>query len=704
MKLPRPSRQCSPRCPSNRVVPALLRIAVAVAVVLVPWAFTSPAEADGQVQIRLEPGWNLVGWLEQSGEVAALYDHLPGLEAILSPTGQAHPWIGDQWQVVRPGSTARVGPGAPLWLRMAEGQTDVWRQQPLALVPSRTLSAGWQTVVWSWDADTWKGMEQVGDISDRWGESFTLGPWEAAASVVGSRLEEVRRWDAASQRFEALGRRGAGSDALYAGRQIRAGDALMVRLTASAQWRSPIGVEPVLGTRWMESRTEQRLREALADARSSFRDVLGLTPPPLVVIVEKFPFPCLSGGGIGMVRLYLPCGSIQRLVDNAVIGNYADTLVRERESGSSLSEPIWLTGGLAYYSAMRSRTGLSAPAYREAKDVLIGLARSTRLALTSDQFKRDAWTPGPLWYSNREQLRTALWTLAVDWLARGYGEAALSRYVEQRRTVPWREAFRSAFGQSVEQLLARFGRYRDSLTADGRHWASRPYQQIMFPGAMTEERWEIFEAVEGIVDFFAQRYGLTASTVTFMLDLPDTTYSREEHAITPQSCGRVHGAVAIVSTTCTFVFIIAHEYVHVLQEEQRSGGRHSPQPTWLFEGAADYFALIHFDHYRSDEARTGFGDREWEAARLVRRYGNLASDLALAERALDDRPYLIGALASRHLVAWRGPDALWATFGRSSTSDFADHFAVATGIRLERFLEDFGSWLRGLADPESTSK
>ncbi|MCY3572466.1 MAG: hypothetical protein OXH19_14150 [Chloroflexi bacterium] len=682
----------------------MLWIAVAVAAMLVAWAFASPAEADGQLEIWLEPGWNLVGWLQQSGEVAALYDQLPGLEAILSPTRQAHPWIGDQWQVVSPGSTARVGPGDPLWLRMAEGQTGTWRQQPLALVPSRALQTGWQTVVWSWDADTWRGVERVRAISDRWGESFSFGPWEAAASVVGAGLQEVRRWDAESQRFEALGRRGEGSDELYMGPPIRHGDALLVRLAAPAQWRNPVGVEPVLGTRWMDVGAEQRLREALADARSSFRDVVGLAPPELVVVVERFPFPCLSGGGTRMVRLYLPCGSIEKLVDNAIIGNYADTLVRELESGPSRSEPIWLTGGLAHYSALRSRSGLGEPAYREAKDVMVGLARSTPLALTSEQFARDAWSPGPLWYSNREQLRTALWTLAVDWLARGYGEAALSRYVEQRRTVPWREAFRSAFGQPVEQFLARFGRYRDSLSADGRHWASRPYHQIMFPGAMTEERWELFETVEGIVDFFARRYGLTASTVTFMLDLPDTTYSREENAITPQSCGRVNGAVVIVSSICNFVFIFAHEYVHVLQEEQRWGGRHSPQPRWSFEGAADYFALIHYHHFQSDEAGTGFSDRETEAARLVRRYGDALSDLDLAERALDDRPYLVGALASRHLVAWRGSDALWATFGRSSTSDFADHFAAATGIGLGRFLEDFGFWLRELAESESTSK
>jgi len=547
-------------------------------------------------------------------------------------------------------------------------------------------------------------MKRVDAIGDHWGESFSLGPWEAAASVVGAALREVRRWDPEAQVFETLSRRGVGSDKLYEGRQIRRGDALLVRVTTPSHWRSPTNVEPVLGTRWMDARAEQRLRVALAEARSRLRDVVGLSPPTLLVVVEKFPFPCLSGGGAGMVRLYLPCGSIQQLVDNAVIQSYSDTLVTELERRPSRSEPIWLAGGLAHYSAMRSRTGLGTPAYRRTKDVLVGLARSTPLALTSEQFAYDAWSPGPLWYSNRERLRKALWTLAVDWLARGYGEAAIGRYVEQRQTVPWREAFRSAFGQSVDQMLARFGRYRDSLTADGRHLAARPYHQIMFPGVMTEERWETFEAVEGIVDFFAQRYGITASTVTFMLDLSDESYGREEGAITPQTCGKVDGGVVIVWSTCTFDFIIAHEYVHVLQLEQGRGCCYNPQPTWLLEGAAEYFALMHSAHLSGDEAAAGFEHREVEAARQIRVYGDVLSEQALAERALEDRPYLIGALASRHLVAWRGSDALWAAFKASATSDFSRYFAAATGLSLERFLEDFGSWLRRLTDPESTSK
>ena len=656
-----------------------------------------PAEADERVEVQLEPGWNLVGWLEPAGEVSDLYRRLPGLQAILLLDPGARPWAGPAWRVVRPGDRGRVSPGDALWLQMAPGRPAVWSQRAAPPLPSRLLKSGWQAVVWSWGADSWDGVEAVDLESGFYQEAYTFGPWEAAATAVTGGLREVRRWDAEAQRFEILSRGGAGSDELYEGPSIRRGEALLLRLETAAEWRAPSG-PPVLGTRWMRQSDETRLRAALSEAESGFASVLGLEPPSLVIQALTIGIGCLSGGGVGLVKLYLPCASIGPMVDNAVIPGYVDTLVDEHEWGEP-SEPTWLAGGLAHYSAMRWRAERGRASYDETRDALVGLARSSPLALTSSYFHALGPQPGPLWLSSRAPLREALWTLAVDWLARGYGERALRAYVERRRSSPWDEAFRVSFGASAHQLLANFGRYREWLAADGRFWTGRPFQQIMFPGAMTDERWRSFAETEAIVDFLAERYARVASSATFMLDLPDAVYGQTEGAITPQSCGRAVGGLVTVSATCMFPFIIAHEYAHVLQHEARHSGRYWPQPGWLYEGAADYLALSYSDHADAQQAGAGLAHREAAAAEQVRQFADGLADSGLAQQTLAELPYAAGALAVRHLVRWRGIDALWALFAPAWQGEFSVYFSSQTGLSLGRFLDDFGGWLRTLNNP-----
>ena len=656
----------------------------------------APAEADDVVEVQLSPGWNLVGWLEPPGEVGELYERLPGLQAILLADAAAGPWSGPDWRVVRPGEGGRVSTGDALWLRLAPGRHTVWRQRAAPTIPSRQLRSGWQAVVWSWGANSWDGVEAVDRESRGSWESFAFGAWEAAAAAITGGLREVRRWDAVEQRFEILSRRGAGSDELHTGPAIRRGEALLVHLQTAAEWRVPNGA-PVLGTRWMSLGDEARLRAALSKAEAGFAAVLGLEPPSVVVQARTIGIGCLSGGGVGLVTLYLPCGAIQQMVNDAVITNYADTLVHEHEWAEP-SEPLWLAGGLAYYSAMRVRAERGRPGYDEAREVLVGLARSSPLPLSSTYLAGPSSRVAPLWHSSRAPVREALWTLAVDWLARGYGERALRTYIERRQTVSWGEAFQDSFGVPAPLLLANFGRYREWLADGGRFWAARPLHQIVFPGAMTEDRWRTFAETEAIIDFFAERYGRVASSVTFMLDLPDALYGQAEGAITPQSCGRADTGVVIVSATCTFPFIIAHEYAHVLQYEERYSGRYSPQPRWLTEGAADYLALSYSDDAAPERAGAGLAHRERRAAEQVRQVSEGLTDLALAEQTLAELPYAAGALAIRHLVRWRGIDALWALFGPTRQDEFPVYFSAQTGLSLERFLDDFGGWLRTLTD------
>ncbi len=686
------------RLPARR---RLVYLSAVLASVLFTVLYAEPAEAQEPVEVQLSPGWNLVGWLEPAGEVGELYERLPGLQAILLAAPGARPWAGPDWRVVRPGDRGRVLPGDALWLKLAPGRPTIWRQRAATSIPSRPLRAGWHAVVWSWGADSWDGVEAV-DRENRGGwEPFALGAWEAAAAAVTGGLREVRRWDAVDQRFESMSRRGAGSDELSTGPAIRRGEALLLRLETAAEWRVPSGA-PVIGTRWMSLESEARLRAALSEAEAGFAAVLGLEPPSVVVQARTIGFGCLTGGGVGLVTLYLPCGAIPALVNDAVIQNYADTLVHEHER-SGPSEPLWLAGGLAQYSAMRVRAERGRPRYEEARDVLVGLARSSPLPLTSTSFTGPSSRVGPLWYSSREPVREALWALAVDWLARGYGERALRAYVEHRRTLPWAEAFQASFSVSAPQMLANFGRYREWLSADGQFWAARPHHQIMFPGDMTEDRWRTFAEVEAIVDFFAERDGRVASSVTLMLDLPDAIYGQAEGAITPQSCGRAVGGLVTVSATCMFPFIVAHEYAHVLQHDERHSGRYSPQPRWLYEGAAEYLALNYSDHADPERAGAGLDHREGKAAEQVRQSSEGLTDLALAEQMLEELPYAAGALAVRHLVRWRGIDALWALFAPAWQGEFPAYFRAQTGLSLERFLDDFGGWLRTLAHPGASA-
>ncbi len=652
------------------------------------------------MEVQLQAGWNLVGWLEAAGPAGSLFDRIPALEAVMVRAPAPWPGTGLHWIPIDRSGTTVVAPGEALWLKIAAERPSVWRQQPAAVAPSRPLAAGWQAVVWSWGAEGWDGPGAVDAMSRLYRKPFTLGPWDAAASGVTDGLREVWRWDARTQRFEILSRRGSGSEDLYEGAGISRGEVLLLYLQTAAEWRTPDG-PAVLGTRWMSVQDDSRLREALTEAESGFAGTLGLDPPTLVVEVHRIGFGCLTGGGVGVVKLYLPCGSIRKIVNSAVIQNYVDTLVWKHEQ-SGLSEPIWLAGGTAHYSALLFQAERRLLGYEEARDVLIGLARSSPLPVTSAYFEGyDPWV-GPLWTSSREPLREALWNLAVDWLARGYGDQAVRAYIEGRQSVPWRDAFRSSFGISAEHALAQFGRYREWLAADGRFWSNRPFQQIMFPGAMTEQRWQTFDIVEEIIDFFAKQHGRSASSVTFMLDLDSTIYSQLEGSITPQSCGRAQGGLVMLSTTCMYPFIIAHEYAHVLQHDEREGGRYTPQPTWLSEGAADYLALEYRAVATEQDISVLVTSIEENTASLVRSYSERLSYLAVAERALADRPYAVGSLAVRHLVRWGGFDALWAVFAPSWERDFPLYFAAQTGLSLERFFDDFGGWLRAMADSQSS--
>ena len=358
--------------------------------------------------------------------------------------------------------------------------------------------------------------------------------------------------------------------------------------------------------------------------------------------------------------------------------------------------------------------------YETFRRAMIGFARATDLALDSallnDPFVYSYRGPSEQWQASRREFQRWISAFAIDWLVEQTSEAALAQYAQTRFVGDWRAAFHDAFGMSIDEFRHEFAAYRAALAAadGGAPRLSRPLHHVVFFGPLTDERRALVPAIEEIVDLFEHEYGLVAPAATFVLDIDQGSYDRFTGAIGAiYDCGRTYDSFVYVLDVCTAPFVVAHEFVHVLQHELRSG-HGGVRPLWLIEGAADYLATLQALAAGRGDPETAWGIREASAAGVIQalhsgptRLPATASAAEVARAAIDrDEQFHVYTLAVRHLVERFGIARLFAAFGPAWSAagpDEAGRFQAVFGASLDDFYASFGRWLRTLPVPPSSS-
>jgi len=651
----------------------------------------------GEIETTLYPGWNLIGWLEPDAPVHALFERIPGLQAVHGQEESQGAERGPRWRDISEESDERISTGDAIWLLVGGTRPLVLRQRATK-VPPQQLAPGVSAVTWAWPQEVWPGRDLLAQTA--WTEDEKrLLPWDAVSAVVGSELLGFWRWHAQEQAFELYLRGQTAASERGITRELQPGEAILVVQRGHGSWTLP-GHPPILNSQSLTAAEEDALRESARDAKSYFKARLTWAPKSALVIrIERWSdsSPCSHGGGGGHRRLYLSCDRLQHLTWEALSAGYAETY-------ANLSAPPWLKTGVPNYVALRYRSDRGIQEYRGAREHLIGVSRSTPLRLEDlERIYSSVDQPSMQWAS-LAFLQRAIGTLAVDWLAETYGEQKVWQFIGLLGETPWRDALARAFGLSDSRILAEFEAYRETLSrVDGRSfWMQQPLHQVIFSGPMTEARWELIEAVRDIVDVMQARHGVTTSAASFVLELTNDEYAREEYRLTPISCGRAPRSLIFALVECSTPYVIAHEYYHLLQREVRGSEWVPNAPTWLFEGSADYAAL----GYTTHGVALGVSSREDVMLELARRAESVAEQVGLhlpaqdlAAGALERSPYTVGQFAVRMLAERVGERAILRAFGTEwaeGGDDDASRFESVFGWPFNDFLQEFGEWLRDL--------
>lgn len=669
-----------------------LTIALGSALLLAPSAgqAQSPEPPTTAVTVWLYPGWNFVGWLGEDGPDDVLFGLADAstseVAAVRAPGPANSPAATVTWEPLERGAGRMIRTGEPLWILIAGESSVRWQQDALLDPPVSPLGAGRHAVVWSWAGDR---------------------PFGAVLGRVAGQLVSAQRWNVHRQAFERH------PLDLINPFDVRRGEALYLQIEAPAVWGPALGGPTVTGTDWLPETDRRTVEHAAAEVHRYFDRWLGITPLPFEVHTQEFPFPCLTAAGAYRATLYLPCLHIplDQLAGSTIAESYATAAVPVVRERGGHTEPEWLVAGHAHYVYARWMDAAGLRPYRSFYREMVGFTRATDLTLDSAPLQPAADSPPlgyiidperPLWEPSRREFQRWMGTLAIDWLVQWTGEAALEQYAHTRFAGDWRAAFRDAFGMSVDRFLYWFEYWRARVApADGgTPRLSRPFHSVVFSGPLTDERRALVATIEEIVDFFEREYGLVATTATFILDINVANYKRVFTGGLP--CGHVDRSLIYLVEECTFPFLIAHEFVHVLQNDLGLG-RGARQPQWLIEGAAEYLAMQQsLDAERSDP-ETAWTSREEFASGVITAAPAAASDAEVAIAAIErDEYYQVYTLAVRHLVERFGIDPLFAAFGPAWSEagpDEAGRFQAVFGASLDDFYASFGRWLRSLAAP-----
>ena len=247
------------------------------------------------------------------------------------------------------------------------------------------------------------------------------------------------------------------------------------------------------------------------------------------------------------------------------------------------------------------------------------------------------------------------------------------------------------------RALDRGSAYRVHLSAPREWWQLAPRLEFLsgFPPA---RKAELRTAVDDVVAFFVQRFGVRIPGLTVQLDV-----EREE-----RSCGSYGNKVIYLQERCFASH--THEYVHAIlmyyatvEESGRWGdvrGRYGDArrgPTWLSEGVADYWSH-RYSAATGDRTYDDLLARDIARAREAARLHEIERDmLAGGDKSAN---YSLATLAADWLVERAGEDALVGFYReRPSHPDWQTTFRAVFGMAVDDFYDAFAAYRAEVAPP-----
>ena len=682
------------------------------------WAQAPPS---GTITTRLQPGWNMIGWLGPDTTADELFDAIPALNFIVAWDGgaQRYRWV---WR-------ASLGQQALPWIQQGRGlalhirgeAAVEWTRPAAEGVVLLPLRAGNNLV-------TWGGPDGT--------------PIEEAVDWLGDAVVGASRWNADSRASERY-RPGAPSDANTL-RTLHHGDALWVRLSQDANWwQSGTADTEFVFEEPLHPETESALRGEVAGVLAFFYENYGLEPVDLLVTTVRD----LSTGAnawAGEINIS------QQLYNTAerdfpIPHEYFHVLQFHwgQLQANLFETPNWLIEGTAVYAA--------------------GVYERERLEITGDEFRALWWRlargrgadslPLDHWlfdHGTQGDYRAIagydVGALATDWLVRR--AAALSTGVafapleppemvarpdydahfEFFRLLPasasWEEAFEAAFGIAVDDFYEAFEEYRIALgalylphLADDRDEPLLLFLGEIPSGAKALARDQFKQAQE----FFRDRLGSGPAGYTVFVAANHRSAEATYEAVfsvgafgisfARDQCATAWAGMAllIILANCEGESLAdslgEHHFDAVLDQVART--------VWLTEGLpgstpwGPYWLQMATRGYAVSAYRDAVGIETLHEARrvrsqLARRVAEPLSSLAAPPGPgafPDEAAEALSFLAGDWLVARAGEPSIFEYYRLlESTGSWQQSFESAFGITIDDFYQEFAAY-RATAAP-----
>ena len=249
--------------------------AAALAVLLLTIALASAQEPpESETATRLEPGINIIGWVSESTSVSQLFREIPSLELVGAWDTER-----DNWVVARRGAPewlsglARVTAGMGLRLVLGGEEPFLWERSTEPTRGLVELRTGWNLVAWS-------GADNA--------------PLEQVAKGIGWSLRELRRWDAAGQRWTTWTSPERSAQLIATSEEaepvtVRRGEALRINVARAVNWLQPTDILPrLVFPGGASDELQARVREDLEAVLAFYGQQYGIqADPDFTIYVAK---------------------------------------------------------------------------------------------------------------------------------------------------------------------------------------------------------------------------------------------------------------------------------------------------------------------------------------------------------------------------------------------------------------------------------
>ncbi len=421
---------------------------------------------DGFTNTVLRPGINYVGWVATSTPPATLFEEVPQIEVIWAWAADEQRWLLAAPSMPRSLWTLHVlAPGMALGLRVDSEQSVEWRRDTSPARGKVELHSGSNFVAWA-------GPE---------GSSA-----ETLRKGIGGSLEALLLWDGTqfTDEFDRVSR----------------GAALYVRVGRDVNWLQPTGLMPEIywvggPTPWQRETVHEQVRQGLDAVAATFGieadpsiyilvvnvdieaviELRGVTTEQARSLRQKWN----QGVRFGNARAHAARTSIRR---DGSAGDFRQFFVHEYAHvmqfhliGADRLVSAWLMEGHAMW--VRHHAALGSRSERDWEELVRSTDRQAReFCSRASLVEFESW--GSI-------CPYTLGFLAVEFLAEEYGEAAILDFwqlvgVEARAqgisgdppefetlreqaradphapVIPWRSAFQTAFGLSVDEFYTIF--------------------------------------------------------------------------------------------------------------------------------------------------------------------------------------------------------------------------------------------------------